>query len=156
MKKFNLLFAFFLLFCFSSFSQKVGDKVDVLWNGAYYKATVKQVNDTKWFIHYDGYESSWDEWVGKDRIKVTNTSGGNTGGKTDAKTSNSNSGGKTDAGSGGSTPTWKVGDKIKVEWNSTWYPSTILQVGDGKYKIHYDGWASSYDEWVTPARMKNK
>ncbi len=144
MKKINLFLVFILLFIVSSFAQKVGDKVDVLWNGKYYKATVKQVNDSKWFIHYDGYESSWDEWVGKDRIKYTPPSGGN------------NTGGKTDASAGSNNATWKVGDKVMVKWNDKWYPSTILQVGEGKYKIHYDGYESSWDEWVTPARMKNK
>jgi hypothetical protein len=25
--------------------------------------------DEKWFIHYLGFDESWDEWVGKDRIR---------------------------------------------------------------------------------------
>ncbi len=135
-----------VVFCFCSLGQKVGDKVDVLWNGTYYKANVKKVADSKWFIHYDGYESSWDEWVGKDRIKViTKTGGNNKGGKTDVNSENN---------TGQNNSDWKVGDKLKVGWNNTWYPSTIIQVGDGKYKIYYDNYSNSYDEWVTPARMK--
>lgn len=50
--------------------------------------------------------------------------------------------------------TYKVGDKIEVEYSKSWYKAEILEARDGKYKIHYDGWGSVHDEWVTPARMR--
>lgn len=52
--------------------------------------------------------------------------------------------------------TWKVGDKVLVEENGKWYPSTVLQVRTNEWFIHYDGYASSYDLWVGPSRIKNK
>jgi len=145
MKRISLLILLFISLSIYSFGQNVGDKVDVLWNGTYYKATVKEVSGSKWFIHYDGYDNSWDEWVGKDRIKVLKNSNTPSGGKTDAGNNNSNQGNQ-----------WKTGDKVMVKWNDKWYPSTILKFSDGKYKIHYDGWSDSYDEWVAPSRIKNK
>ncbi len=50
--------------------------------------------------------------------------------------------------------TYKKGDKIQVSSSSVWYKATILEVSGSKYKIHYDGWADSWDEWVTTDRMK--
>jgi hypothetical protein len=49
---------------------------------------------------------------------------------------------------------WKKGDKVNVEWKGDWYTATILETGEGKYKIHYDGWGDEWDEWVTSSRMK--
>lgn len=50
---------------------KAGDKVKVEWKGAWYPAAVKSYNAAKkcWNIHYDNYSDSWDECVGKKRIK---------------------------------------------------------------------------------------
>lgn len=48
---------------------KAGDSVKVNWKGSWYPATILKENDGKYLIHYTGYESSWDEWVGPGRIK---------------------------------------------------------------------------------------
>lgn len=45
--------------------------------------------------------------------------------------------------------TFKVGDKINVIWNGATYPATVLAVlPNDKYKIHYTGWGSNWDETV--------
>lgn len=46
------------------------------------------------------------------------------------------------------------GEKVMVEWHGAWYPSTVLQLGSNKWKIHYDGYSNSWDEWVGPNRIK--
>lgn len=48
---------------------KVGDTVNVLWKGQYYAATIMQTEPDRCFVHYNGYGSSWDEWVTPGRIK---------------------------------------------------------------------------------------
>jgi hypothetical protein len=48
---------------------KPGDKVLVEENGKWYPATVLQARDNEWYIHYDGYSSQYDLWVGPSRIK---------------------------------------------------------------------------------------
>lgn len=48
---------------------KVGDKVMVEEKGKWYPAVVLQVRDNEWFIHYDGYSSQYDLWVGISRVK---------------------------------------------------------------------------------------
>lgn len=60
----------------------------------------------------------------------------------------------------GSAPTgntggaFSTGEKVQVEWHGAWYPATVLEVGSNKWKIHYDGYDNSWDEWVEPNRIK--
>lgn len=49
---------------------------------------------------------------------------------------------------------YKAGDKVDVEWNGDWWQGEILQVDGSRYKVHYIGWESSWDEWVTTARLR--
>lgn len=48
----------------------VNDKVEVEWQGKWYPAKILQIDKNKYFIHYEGYDKKWDEWVGIERIKV--------------------------------------------------------------------------------------
>ena len=50
---------------------------------------------------------------------------------------------------------FKAGDKNEVLSNGTWYKADVLEAKDGSYKIHYDGWTSTWDEWVTVAKMRS-
>jgi RNA polymerase sigma factor (sigma-70 family) len=49
----------------------VGVKPDceVEWKENWYPAKVVKKEKDRWLIHYVGYEQSWDEWVGKERIR---------------------------------------------------------------------------------------
>lgn len=48
---------------------KNNTSVMVEWNGKWYPAHILKTEGEKYYIHYAGYDESWDEWVGKDRIK---------------------------------------------------------------------------------------
>ena len=48
-----------------------------------------------------------------------------------------------------------VGQSVQVEWNGSWYEGSILALrDDGRVRIHYEGWAQSYDEDVTRDRLR--
>lgn len=49
---------------------------------------------------------------------------------------------------------YAVNQKVEVEWKGKWYKATILKVENDGYAIHYDGYASSWDETVVPARIR--
>ncbi len=110
----------------------VGDRAKVEWKGSWYPAEVIKVNEdqTRCFIHYDGYASSWDEWVGDERIQISGASAPASGGA------------------------FKVGDAVEVNWKGSWYKASVLAVKGGKTKIHYDGYDNSWDEWVGPSRIR--
>ena len=41
----------------------------------------------------------------------------------------------------------KVGDKPKAKWGNRWWDVEVMSVqDDGKVKIHWVGWSSSWDE----------
>lgn len=46
----------------------VGKNVQVEWNGKTYPAAIKEAKNGFHYIHYTGYDNSWDEWVTYDRI----------------------------------------------------------------------------------------
>ena len=48
----------------------VGKKTEVLWKGSWYKASIVEAGRDKCFITYAGYDSSYDEWVGPERLKI--------------------------------------------------------------------------------------
>lgn len=48
---------------------KKGDSLQVFWGGRYYKASVLKVQKGLCYVHYDGFESYWDEWVDGSRTK---------------------------------------------------------------------------------------
>lgn len=56
---------------------------------------------------------------------------------------------------GFSQTTYNANDKVSIEENGKWYPGVILEVKGSEYKIHYDGYASTYDTWVTTNRIKS-
>ncbi|MBN1411813.1 MAG: caspase family protein [Spirochaetales bacterium] len=46
--------------------------------------------------------------------------------------------------------------KVMVEWEGKWYPAVILKKENGRFFIHYIGYDSSWDEWVTEERIKEQ
>ena len=49
----------------------VGEHVKVEWNGSWFDASILAINGEQYHISYIGYDSSWDEWVGPERIQKT-------------------------------------------------------------------------------------
>jgi hypothetical protein len=47
----------------------IGKAIQVEYEGEWYPATVLKTEGDKYYIHYTEYDSSWDEWVTKERIK---------------------------------------------------------------------------------------
>lgn len=51
-------------------AQKAGDAVQIEHNGTWYDGKVLQVKDGQFFITYNEWDESWNEWVGADRLKA--------------------------------------------------------------------------------------
>jgi hypothetical protein len=45
------------------------NQIEVEWGQTWWPAGILRVQGTQYLIHYTGWGSSWDEWVGKDRIR---------------------------------------------------------------------------------------
>jgi hypothetical protein len=53
-----------------AFQQRVRqNQAEVEWHGTWWAAEVVKTNGDRYYIHYTGWDNSWDEWVGPDRIR---------------------------------------------------------------------------------------
>ncbi|MCB9948618.1 MAG: hypothetical protein H6842_12490 [Rhodospirillaceae bacterium] len=109
-----------------------GQPVEVFWGSEWWPGHVIEGPrpDSTCYITYDGYDSSWDEWVTPDRLRRV-----------------------------GSLPPGglcTVGAVVQIEWNGSWYPGRVLEgpQADGTCYITYDGYDSGWDEWVAPSRLR--
>jgi len=44
--------------------------------------------------------------------------------------------------------------RVKVLWGSTWYDGVVLDERGNQFLVHYLGWSSASDEWVTEDRIR--
>lgn len=109
-----------------------GDSMNVEWKGQWYPAKVLKASPDgeRCYIQYQGYGSEWNEWVTEDRAEVTAHA------------------------DGGGVQHYMPGDTVSVRWKGTWYPASVLEARHGRYRIHYDGYNASWDEWVGPSRVR--
>lgn len=130
---------------------KVSDSVDVLWNGGWYNATILATAvGAKYRVHYVGYKSHWDEWVPEARVRSKPGKTSDTASSTSASLSPSASAPPS------TIATYAIGEAVNILWNGSWYPGKIIGVDGARYRVHYDGYAASWDESVTTARLKKK
>src|SRR5882757_4455300 len=47
-----------------------------------------------------------------------------------------------------------VGAPVEVLWSGTWFKGKVVAVEQGKWKISYDGYGSSWNESVGPDRIR--
>jgi hypothetical protein len=48
-----------------------------------------------------------------------------------------------------------VGDKLLAEWGGQWWKVEVLETrADGQVKIHYEGWADTWDDWYPRAKLR--
>jgi hypothetical protein len=136
---------------------RVGDHVLVEWEeGRNYPAYVLEVTGRgKYRVHFDGYDSRWDEDVGIDRIvsrvegpvaqlpppeKVTRAAGVPTG---SAKPTGAHG--------------YQPGDRVRVMWRGSAYAAVVLEVqGKDRLLVHYEGHENAWDEVVTLDRVASR
>jgi len=135
MKHLTILSAIFLTLTLSASAQKAGEKIQIESSGAWYDGKIMKVEGDKYFVSYDGWSDSWDEWVGIERIR---------GFKTAAPATPSTP---------GVTGKFKVGDRVEVEYGMIPAPATVVEVGENKYHIQYDNKLYK-SKWVTEREIK--
>jgi hypothetical protein len=136
---------------------RVGERVLVEWEeGKFYPAYIIDVHSTtRYRVHFDGYDSRWDEDVGVDRIK------GRAEGQVPpppapAKVARA-SGAPTGSSSVSLGNPYQAGDRIRVTWRGSVYAATVLEVaGKNQLLVHYDGYESAWDEKIPLDRVINR
>jgi hypothetical protein len=137
---------------------RVGEHVLVEWEegtSQYYAAYIlERVGATRYRVHFEGYDSRFDEDVGFDRI------GGRVEGPVPApapprKVARS-AGSQTplDGGAAVVANPYKAGDRLRVRWRGSIYPATVIDViAKDRVLVRYDGHESAWDEIVQLDRI---
>jgi hypothetical protein len=143
------LLAVVLLVCVAcSRSYRAGDEVMVEWEGKEYAAVILSLDGpTKFKVHYDGYDEAWDEVVVRSRIKGYRK-GDEPRPEPPAKV-------RQKAALAAQTNTYRLGDHVRVEWSGRYYPAQIVDVvGKERYRVHYEGYGTEWDENVSLNRIQ--
>jgi hypothetical protein len=149
---FGLLLCLALAACKEPY--RVGEYVWVEWEGKNYPAyIIEKKGETRFRVHYDGYEARWDEDVTLDRIKGR-IEGPAVAPAPPEKVARAE--GVTPKASGSAAPAspYKIGDRVRVKWRGSLYTATVLAVvAPDRYLVHYEGHESAWDEVVSIDRI---
>jgi len=137
---------------------RVGDHVLVEWEEgrAPYPAYVLEVNGkSRYRVHFDGYDSRWDEDVGIDRI-VGPVEGPVAPLPPPQKVERA-----TAAPVGSNKPTgahgFQPGDRVRVTWRGSVYAAVVIGIeGKDRLLVHYEGHENAWDEVVSLDRVVSR
>lgn len=121
----------------------VGQKVEVREGDTWSPASILAHEGRKYQIHYTGDNSSDDEWVTTDRIRLPGTAASNppvTPATPDQPVDKYNG--------------LKVDDKIEVKWGGTWRKAQIIKQSNGWEMVQYIPGSSL--EWIQPWRARSE
>jgi hypothetical protein len=143
---------------------RVGEHVQVEWeegSSQYYPAYIlERVGATRYRVHFDGYDSRFDEDVSFDRISGRVEGSGTAPPPPPKVVRATGAQIVPDAGAGGGNSSsvaanpYKSGDRLRVRWRGSIYSATVLDaVARDKVLVRYDGYETAWDEVVQLDRI---
>jgi len=60
------------------------------------------------------------------------------------------------SGPGDPLASYSPGQAVDIHWGSRWWPGRVLQKDGTRYLVTYEGWSSSWDEWVRADRLRQR
>ncbi len=135
---------------------RVGEYVLVEWepDKAPYPAYItEQKSKTRFRVHFEGYESRWDEEVSSDRIRGR-VEGPVSTPPPPAKVARAAGVSPRASGSGPPVAPYRVGDRVRVRWRGSVYSATITGVvASDRFSVHYEGQENAWDEVIDLDRI---
>ncbi len=142
---------------------RIGEYVWVEWEeGSYYPAyIVQKKSNNRYRVHFDGYETRWDEEVTLDRIRGRIDGGPVAPPPPPKKVQRARETAGEKPAPAASVPApvsnYKEGDKIRVRWRGSIYKATVISViKTDQVLVHYDGLESAWDEVISVDRIVTK
>ncbi len=141
---------------------RVGEHVLVEWEKEqppYPAYITERVGASKYRVHFDGYDSRWDEDVSFDRL-LGRVEGIVTAPPPPPKVALAMgvSSPKT-AGSAGemAVSPYREGDRVRVSWRGAVYSAIVIQViAKDRIEVHYEGHEAAWDEIVNTDRIAGR
>lgn len=103
-----------------------GERLEVEWKGKWYRAEILVTSGNQCKIHYIGFEDSWDEWVGPERMRAYQPK-------------------HLDQG---------TAIEVYYRKDQKWYPAKVIRSWYGLTFIHYINYPDEWDEWVGPEQIR--
>lgn len=139
---------------------RVGEYVWVEWEGKNYPAYITgQKGNTRFRVHFDGYDPRWDEDVTLERIKGRVEDGKVVSAPPPPEKVARVLGLKPRASASNAPPVspYQKGDKVRVKWRDSIYPATVIEVlSADKCRVHYDNHEDAWDEDIDAARIEGR
>jgi hypothetical protein len=137
---------------------RVGEHVLVEWEEGssqrYPAYIVERLSATRYRVHFEGYDTRFDEDVGIDRItgRVEGPVVAPPPPKKVARGASSAS--VPDGGVALVANPYKEGDRLRVRWRGSIYAATVLEViAKDRVRVRYDGFEQAWDEIVQLERI---
>lgn len=136
---------------------RIGEYVWVEWDGREYPAyVVDQKNKTRFRVHYDGYDTRWDEEVTLERIKGR-VEGPVSPPPPPERVARAMGLRPSPSASSGAPSPFVVGDRVRVRWRGSVYSASVLDAPKpGQLLVHYEGYGTEWDELVSEDRVIGK
>ena len=139
---------------------RVGEHVLVEWedgtNNLYAGYIIDRVGETRYRIHFEGYDSRFDENVSFDQIKGRVTGPGVAHPPPAHVARVVGLPREPDAGAALVNP-YKPGDRLRVRWRNSIYSAIVLEVTTkDRVLVRYEGHESAWDEIVPLERIVGK
>jgi hypothetical protein len=141
---------------------RVGEHVLVEWEKEQppYPAYITQrVGATRYRVHFDGYDSRWDEDVSFERL-LGRVEGPVTAPPPPPKVAlAAGVASPKTAGSAGEVAVspYKEGDRVRVSWRGSVYSATVVKVvAKDRFEVHYEGHEVAWDEVVGIERIAGR
>jgi hypothetical protein len=142
--------------------------------GKLYPAYITEITKSRYRVHFDGYDSRWDDDFGLERIKgrvegpvvpppppekVARAS--RPAAKAAADNANDADGGVPSPSLVGSVALavnqFKPGDRVRVTWRGSVYSAVVLEiVAQDRVLLHYEGHENVWDEVVQTERIVSR
>ncbi len=138
---------------------RVGEYVLVEWEEdqpPYPAYIIEKKGKTRFRVHFDGYESRWDEDVNLDRI-VGRVLGPATPPPPPPKVARAAGIPPSPSGSAATKAPYRIGDRVRVSWRGSVYNASIVGVvASDRFLVHYDGHESAWDEVIHIDRIVSR
>ena len=136
---------------------RIGEFVWVDWQGRDYPAyIVDRKGSAKYRVHFDGYDTRWDEDVTVDRIKGR-VKGPATIPPPPESVARAMGISPTPSASAAVPSSYTTGDRVRVRWRESVYTATITALESrSKIHVHYEGYGPEWDEVIGEDRIIGK
>lgn len=135
---------------------RVGEHVLVIWEEdrpPYPAYITEQKGKNRYRVHFEGYDSRWDDEVGIDRI-VGRVEGPVSAPPPPRKVELALKENPQASESALPVAPYKTGDRVRVRWRGSMYPATVVRVvAPDRFLVHYEGYENAWDEVVDIERI---